>query len=367
MAKKTDPISIHITPTSIVAAAAVGLGIWLFFYLKDLFLIVLTAIVIASSIEPAVLWFMKHRVIRPAAVALVYFIIFGFLFGFAYLLFPPLIQETAGFVATLPQYISSFNLEEILTSPLVTATREVAQVDTTSLAETLRQFGNIFTSTGEGAFRAVSSVFGGVFSFFLIMLLSFYFAIQETGIDDFLRIIVPVRHQKYAVSLWRRSQIKIGQWMQGQLLLSLIVAVLTYLWLTILGVPYALLLAIFAAIAELVPVFGSLAAAVPAILVAATVGGIPMAFLAGGGYLVINQIQGNLIYPLVVKRVVGVPPLLVILALIAGAQLAGFLGVLLSVPIAAALKELISDIQKQKIAEAKQFADEEGMEKKKGK
>jgi len=360
MAKQESPLRITITPTSVVIAASVVLGVWLVLYLKDLFLIVLTAIVIASSIEPAVLWFMKYRIIRPAAVALVYFIIFGALFGFAYLLVPPLIQDTAGFVSTLPQYISSFNLDQLISNQIVTTTREVVNVDTSSLANTLAQFGEIFTSTGQGAFRAVSGVFGGVFSFFLIMLLSFYFAIQETGIDDFIRIVSPVRHQKYAISLWRRSQVKIGQWMQGQLLLSLIVAVLTYLWLTILGVPYALLLAIFAAVAELVPVFGSLAAAIPAIIVAATFGGIPTALLAGGGYLVINQIQGNLIYPLVVKRIVGVPPLLVILALIAGAQLAGFLGVLLSVPLAAALREFISDVEKAKLAEAKEYEEKNG-------
>lgn len=355
MSKSDRPISITITPSSFVAAVAIVLAVWLVFFLKDLFLILLTAIVIASSIEPAVLWFMKRKLIRPAAVSLVYLIVFGFLFAFAYLLFPPLILESSGFLSTLPQYFDSFNVSELISNELLVTTQEV--VRNGSLATTLSEFQNIFTATGEGAFRAVAGVFGGVFSFFLILLLSFYFALQETGIDDFIRVISPVRHQKYAIDLWRRSQIKIGLWMQGQLLLSLIVAVLTYLWLTILGVPYALLLAIFAAIAELVPVFGSLVAAIPAIAVAGSTGGLAIALLAGGGYLVINQIQGNLIYPLVVKRVVGVPPLLVILALIAGAQLAGFLGVLLSVPIAAALQEFISDVEKRKIAEAKRIED----------
>ncbi len=349
MAMKNTPITIHISPTTVLSTIAIGLAIWLVFYLKDLVLIVLTAVVIASSIEPAVLWFMRHRVIRPAAVALVYFLIFAFLFGFAYLLFPPLIEETSGFVSTLPKYLETFNLGDLLSNQLaLSANQEAGTATAVSLADTLREFQSIFTATGEGAFRAVSGVFGGVFSFFLIMLLSFYFAVQETGIDDFLRVVTPIKHQKYAIGLWRRSQVKIGLWMQGQLLLSLIVAVLTYLWLTVLGVPYALLLAIFAALAELVPVFGSLAAAIPAIAVAGTFGGLPTALLAGGGYLVINQIQGNLIYPLVVKRIVGVPPLLVILALIAGAQLAGFLGVLLSVPLAAVLQELVSDVEKSK-------------------
>ncbi len=343
--KKDVGLTIHISPMTIVSGIAIVFAFWLLFYLKSLVLIVLTAIVIASAIEPAVRWFMRYRIIRPAAVALIYVIIFCILFGFAYLMFPPLIEETSGFVATLPQYIETFNIKDVVSNQFFTPSEVSA---TASITDTLKEFQSIFTATGEGAFRAVAGVFGGVFSFFLIVLLSFYFAIQETGIDDFLRVVTPVNHQQYVIGLWRRSQAKIGLWMQGQLLLSLIVAVLTYLWLTILGVPYALLLAIFAAIAELVPVFGSLAAAVPAILVAGTFGGLPTALLAGGGYLIINQIQGNLIYPLVVKRVVGVPPLLVILALIAGAQLAGFLGVLLSVPIAAALQELVSDIEKSK-------------------
>ena len=106
--------------------------------------------------------------------------------------------------------------------------------------------------------------------------------------------------------------------------------------------------------------FGSLAAAIPSILVGGTFGGLTTAFLVAGGYLVINQIQGNLIYPLVVKRIIGVPPLLVILALIAGAQLAGFLGVLLSVPIAAALKEFISDVEKSKLKEMKALEEKNG-------
>ena len=352
----SGPFSVTITPMSVFYAAAIVLGAWLIFYLRDLVLIVITAIVIASSIEPAVLWFMRYRIIRPAAVALVYIIVFGALFAIVYFLFPPLIQDSSEFVATLPQFVETFEIEKSIPTELIATTQEVVTSDSESLLATLRELQGVFSSTGEGAFKAIASIFGGVFSLLLVLVLSFYFALQETGIDDFIRIISPVKHQKYAISLWRRSQVKIGLWMQGQLLLSLIVAVLTYLWLTILGVPYALLLAIFAAVAELVPVFGSIAAAVPATIVAFSVGGLPLALLAAGGYLVINQIQGNLIYPLVVKRVVGVPPILVILALIIGVQLAGFLGALLSVPIAAALQEFISDVQKSKNEQAKKDA-----------
>jgi predicted PurR-regulated permease PerM len=138
--------------------------------------------------------------------------------------------------------------------------------------------------------------------------------------------------------------------MQGQLLLSLIVAVLVYLGLTILGVPYAFLLAIGAGVLELIPVFGSILAAIPAIAIAFVNGGTTLLLLVAGLYLIVNQFQSNLIYPLVVKKVVGVPPLLVILSLIIGMQLAGFLGIILSVPVAAALQEFVTDVQKEKRA-----------------
>ncbi len=342
-----SPLSITITSGTILTAIAIGVLVWLLFYLKDLLLIVLTAIVLASAVEPGVSWFMRHRFPRVLAVASIYAITFGILFAVAYVIFPPLLEDTRGFVATLPQYVDSLNIDSILSSSGIEGTKE-AVLSSASLGDTLLQFENIFTSTGQGAFRVLSGIFGGVVSFFLIIVLSFYFAVQETGVDDFLRIIMPVKYQEYAVNLWKRSHTKIGLWMQGQLLLSLIVGVMVFLWLTILGVPYALTLAILTAIAELIPVFGSIFAGVAAVAVAVSSGGVSLALLVAGGFLVINQLESNLIYPLVVKKVVGVAPLLVILALIAGAQLAGFLGILLSVPLAAALQEFVSDVRKNK-------------------
>lgn len=351
MAEGKGPISITITPTSVVYAVVVVLIVWLLFFLKHLVLIVLTAIVLASSLEPGIIWFMRRGVARVFAVSLLYLTILGVFFGVAYLMVPPILSEAGAFLATLPNYLTSFNLNQLISTDLITATQRVV-AGGPSLANTLYDLQNAFTATGAGAFRAVSGIFGGVFSFFLIVLLSVYFAVNETGIDDFLRIVTPVKHQDYAVSLWRRSQQKIGLWMQGQLILSLIIAVLAYLILAIFQVPYALLLAVFAALAELVPVFGSIVAAIPAILIAFGAGGIHLALIITIGYIIINQLQGHLIYPLVVKKVIGIPPVLVIISLIAGAQLAGFLGVLLSVPVAAVLREFIADLEKAKYASA---------------
>ncbi|MBV9349814.1 MAG: AI-2E family transporter [Patescibacteria group bacterium] len=216
-----------------------------------------------------------------------------------------------------------------------------------TLSQSFFQFENMFIPQGD-AFHTLSGLFGGIFSFILIVVLSFYFAVAETGVDDFIRVAVPIRHQAYALNLWKRSHRKIGLWMQGQLILSCIMGIFTFLWLTILGIPFSLVLAFIAALAELVPIFGPIIAGVAAIAVAAATEPFSTILLVGAGFVVLHQLEGNLIYPLVVKKVVGVAPLLVILALIAGSELAGFLGIVLSVPVAAALQEIVSDVQKRK-------------------
>ena len=133
--------------------------------------------------------------------------------------------------------------------------------------------------------------------------------------------------------------------MQGQLILALIMGVLVYLGLTILGVKHALLLAVIAAVFEIIPVFGPVLSAVPAVLIGFADGGVTIGVLVIALYVIFQQFENHLIYPLVVTRVVGVPPLLIILALFIGFELAGFLGVILSVPVAATIQELARDIE----------------------
>lgn len=318
--------------------------VWALFFLRELVFVVLTAIVISSAIEPAVKWLGRVRIPRVLGVLLVYALIFLLLFVFFYFFLPPLLHEATGFLADVPRQFEMLGLEAFVNNENLLN----PETGALSLRDTLFELRDTLTAASGGLYSAVGSVFGGVFSFILIVILSFYFAVRETSIDDFLRLVTPVKHTPYVLSLWRRSQRKIGRWMQGQILLSLMVGVMVYIGLLLLGIPYALLLAILAAVLELIPVFGSILAAVPAVIIAFINGGTALAVIVVILYFVINQFQGNVVYPLVVQKVVGVPPLLVIIALLAGAQLAGFLGIILSVPIAATLQEFVGDVQREK-------------------
>ena len=289
-----------------------------------------------------------RKVPRLLAVILIYILLIGGFLCIFYFFLPSVLEDLATFIATLPNYLDAFSrvgafdqYAQILGVP---APSEISTADLMAQVRSSLDIGHFFGN----AFSAASNVFGGVFSFFLIIVFSFYFAVIETGVDSFLRVIAPAKHQAYILDLWRRSQHKIGLWMQGQLLLGLIMGVLVYLGLTIIGIKHALLLAVLAALFELIPVFGPTLSAIPAVLIGFVDGGLTTGFLVIALYVIFQQFENHLIYPLVVTKVVGVPPLLVILALLVGAELAGFLGILLSVPAAAALQEFVRDLNNRR-------------------
>lgn len=341
-------VQVGIKASSVITVLVVLLGAYVLWILRDLALLVLTAIVIASAIEPGVGAIARRHVPRFLAVLLMYVLVLGSVFAIIYFFFPPILADAATFLTAIPQYLNTLNLPDSF-SGIGTAAGALGSSDQAqSLLSTLATFQGAFSSTSGGVLQLFATFFGGIFSLLLVIVLSFYFALQETGVEDFLRLVSPARYEDYAADLWKRAQKKIGLWMQGQILLSVIIGILVYLGLVIMGIKYALLLAVFTAMAEIIPIFGSLMAGAAAAVVAYSQGGIPLSLIVAGLYVVVNQFETNLIYPLVVKKVVGLPPLLVIIALIAGGEIAGFLGVLLSVPIAAVALEFLSDFETRK-------------------
>ncbi|MAZ41093.1 hypothetical protein CL654_03170 [bacterium] len=333
-------INVTITLETVAKTVFFLILLWILYQLIDLLLVVLTAVVLASAIEPAARWFARYKVPRVVGVLIMYVLVFGIFIGTFYFFIPPLIDDLQGITKQLPQYLDS---------PTISNTPFGDQLPgTLTIRETLDGLSRTVSDLQSNFLQILSVVFGGVLSFVLIIVISFYLAVQEDGIKNFLSIITPVKHEKYVIGLWQRAQTKIGLWMRGQLLLALIIGVLVYLGLSIFQVKYALLLALIAAMFELIPIFGPILAGIPAVGIAFTDGGASSALLVIALYVIIQQFENQLIYPLVVKQVVGVPSIIAIIALIAGAELAGLLGIILSIPIAAILMELFNDLDKEK-------------------
>lgn len=341
-----EPLVLTISTGSIIRVIALVLLVGALFALKQLVLVLLVAIVVASSIEPGVKKLIQYRIPRVLAVLIIYLSTIGLFAGTLFVFVPPVLDDMSAFLGKVPALIDSVETSSSLVNiPFFGASDGSSNQSLKDAIATLR---SSFTSAPEGFLKVISVIFGNILSFILVIVFSFYFAVQEKGIEEFLRLIMPLRYEEQAIDLWYRSERKIGLWMQGQLILALLVGILVFLGLSLIGVPYALLLGLIATMFEIIPVFGPILSAVPGVALAFVGGGFTLAVITGLFYLIIQQFEGHLLGPLVVGKVVGVPPLMVLLSLVVGAELAGFMGILLAIPVAAFIQEIVSDVRSSK-------------------
>ena len=289
MEKKTISY-VSISTGTIIRVFLVALGFFLIWFLRDLILIILTSIVLASFVESTVPFFKKIRFGRVFGIVVLYVTGLLVLAGVFYLFAPLLITEIYNFSTFLSSYIPNNSLINYFQNDAFSGAKDIVNnlshsLSLTTLLDTSKAF---ITNLSGGFFQTLSAAFGNVFNLILIIIISFYLSIDEKGIEDFLRIILPLHYENYAVDLWERSRRKIALWVKGQLLISLIVAVLIYLILSLIGIPYALLLAIIAGIMQLMP-YGVLVALIPAIAFAYLSGGIYTALIVTGAYLIVHH------------------------------------------------------------------------------
>jgi len=344
-------VTLSVTTGTMIRAVLILLGVYLLWVLRDFIIIVLTAIVIASFVESAVPHFRKIRIGRVPAVIISYTIGISILAAIFYLFAPLLITEVYNLSVFLSKYIPDSALINYFKNEAFSGAKDVIGnlSEGFSLASLLATSKAFITNLSKGFFQTLSVAFGSLFNLVLITVISFFLSVQERGIANFLRIILPIQHESYAVDLWERSRRKIALWVKGQLVIALLDAVLVYLVLSLLGVKYALLLGILAGFMGLFP-YGTLIALIPAVSVSYLSGGATSALLVAGAYLIIHEFEVFLFTPLLIKSIVGLSPLVVILSILIGYELGGIWGMILAIPIAVFVMELMSDLEKRKAA-----------------
>lgn len=329
---------VDISTASLIKILFLIAAIALLFYLRDIFLIVFVALILASAFDPWVDWFHKHRLPRSLGILIIYIIMIVVVGGVIYLIIPPIAIETKQLSNDFPYYWSkisgSFNsLQDYSQSHGLTDT----------ISGYLKNFETGASVAAGGIFGTISSFFGGVVSFVVVLVITFYMTVEEQAMKRIARSIVPVKYQPYFTHLINRMQEKIGQWFRGQLLLSLIIFLLSWIGLTILGVRYALVLALFAGVAELVPYLGPFIGAIPAVLIAFVQSPF-LAVLVIILYLVIQFAENHIIVPKVMAKAVGLNPVIIIVALLIGGKVAGIVGILLAVPVTTVIGVMVEDL-----------------------
>ena len=332
---------LHITTGTILRFLGILLLLAMIYVVGDIVTALIFAVIIASGMEPGIEWLKQRRIPRILAVIIIYLGIAALFFFGIYLVVPLLLNEFRDIAQTLPA------LQQRLLDFLEGANLPFIPFFGEDPAELLRIPLEYLQNLSQGVFTFASAIFGGIFSFILIIVFSFYLLAQEKGIENFLRLVVPVDYEPYVIDLWHRSQRKLGQWFRAQLLLGAIVGVLIFFGLTFLGVRHAFIFAVLAAAFEIIPIVGPILAAVPAVLIA-FVSSPLLGFLTVGLYVVVQQVESNVIVPVVIRKAIGLSPLIVVLSLLVGAKIGGIFGILLAVPLAAILTELINDWDRKK-------------------
>ncbi|MFF1555481.1 AI-2E family transporter [Rhodococcus erythropolis] len=295
---------------------------------KQVLILVGVALFLAIGIEPAVSWLVQRRLPRWAALTLVFVIAFGALAGFLAAAIPPLIDQGTALVHNAPDRLDTLEQNYPSVKSLSDRFQLHNKLDQGVGADSSALVGGVI-GAGKVLFSAITSVV-------VLIVLTAYFSANFPRIRSSLYRLFPRSRRPRAILLGDEIFAKVGGYVLGNLVISVITATATYIWLLIFHVPYPLALAVLVAVLDLIPVVGSTLAGIIIAVVALTVS-VPVSLATIGFFLALRLLEDYLLIPKIIGRTVKVPALVTVVAVLAGGALLGVVGALLAIPVAAAL------------------------------
>lgn len=308
------------------------LALALIWQIRDVLALFFVIAVLVAALAPVVdRW--SERMPRLLAVLLIYLAIVIILSAAGLLIVPPLVHEVGQLSTRFPDYFGRLGASF---GGLADALGFSAQ-GLEALSQGLANITSTLYSTTVG-------VIGTIIGFFTIAVVSFYLLLEKRGLRNLIASYLPTRHRARFTALLHEIGLKMGGWLRGQLLLALIVGILDFIGMLIIGVPFALTLGVWAAFTEVIPYLGPVLGAIPAVIIAfvdAPIKGLFTLIL----FVVVQQIEANILVPKVMGKAVGLSPVVIIFAILIGAKLGGIAGVILAVPAAAAISVLVKEYE----------------------
>ncbi len=330
MPQETKKIIIDISTRSIIKILLILIGLIFLYWVRDIIVLFFVVLVIVAALSPIVDRWQKEMP-RSVAVILLYVIILLLFAAAGLLIIPPLVNQIKSLALNLPDYLNflspSWQSLQNLTSE--------SQKTLLTVSEQLSKFGyNILTTT--------LGVLSGIVVAFTVLVLSFYLLLEPEGPKKFFLSLAPIAKKDYWADVANKIGLKMGAWFRGQLLLMVIVGLLDFIGVVIFRVPYPLALGVWAALTEIIPYVGPWLGLIPAVIIAFAVSPWTALFILIW-YVLVQQVEAQFLVPKIMGKALGLSPVIVILAILIGAKLLGLLGVLLAVPIAAALSVIVQE------------------------
>jgi predicted PurR-regulated permease PerM len=313
--------------------AVTAAGAWLLYIVSSALVLIGMAFFIAVGLEPVVAWLARHRIPRLAGVTAVVFALLMSVAGFFAALIPPLVDQTIRFIDQVPQFLRRLGDHSSFLGRLN---------DQFHIQDRLRSsLNNPDLVNGLlGGGRALLGIVGNTV---VVLVLSVYFLANFPRIRAATYRFVPHSRRPRAILIGDEIFAKVGWYVLGNLLISVIAAVASFIWFISLGIPYPVLLAILLAVLDLIPVIGSTVAGVIISLMALTVS-VPVFIATVGFCIAYRLIEDYLLVPKIIGRVVKVPAIVTVVAFLLGAVLLGVIGALVAIPVAAAILLLLREV-----------------------
>jgi len=303
----------------IAAALAIGYALYL---IRDVLLLALFGLIISVLFNPAIDFLQKFRISRITATLLVYFSVFGALATLIYLLAPFIMVETQQMGQLFPAYFEKF-------APFLSGLGFAIFQSMDAFIAAIRDW---LVGASSSIIGSLASVFGGIFTMLLVFTIAVFFSLEEKGIKEFILLVVSEKHEKTVLLWWEKAQIKISGWFVVRFAGMLAVGLLSSLACWALNIRYPFFLGFIAGIADIVPFLGPLiAGALMAML--ALLDSWQKALIIVVVFTIIQQVENNLMIPLLAKKFIEFPAILVLISLLVGESLWGLAGAILAIPL----------------------------------
>ena len=306
-------------------------------------IVLVGAVFFAYLVYPLVRRF-SRRLPRWLAIVCVYFIFAAGLALLALFIGPRISWEARAFATDFPRLmqvtqndILNANIAIISAVPLQARESAITLFDNAAAA--LQHNAVTYVGQALGILLSVASI---ATAFIIIPILTFYILMDLERLHAGLMRIIPARYHDPANFVLQDIDGVLGGFIRGQIIVGAVVAVLITILLLVLHIRYAFLIGLFAGIVDIIPYLGAVAGAIPAIIIAMFTHGFAWALLVAAGFVGVYQLEGHIIAPTVIGQRVGLTPLMVILAILAGAELGGILGMFIAVPLAGIIKALVT-------------------------
>lgn len=314
-----------------VLLAAALVGAWLLFsQLATLFVLLIITVVLALPLDAAATRLQRRGVPRPLGALLALIVMVAAVVGVLVLAIPPFVAELQRFADQLPQLVDQ--LRAALGETIGAKPGHTGQSLQRSLQHVLDRPQGLL-----GPIAQIGLGVAGALATIVVVVMGAYYIAINPGplVEGVLRVFPPERRDWVSEAMTDIRTAWIG-WLYGVAADMLVTGSLLYVGLLLVGLDYALVFAVLSALCVVVPYFGSVAGGVPPVLFALAERGLTTALVTLGVYLLVQQIEGNVIIPMVMARTVNLHPAVVLIGVVLVGNLLGFVGLVVAVPIISA-------------------------------